>query len=37
MTWTNFNALNARQLGLSSAETAPKKRFALVSDSRAAK
>jgi len=37
MTWANFNALNARQLGLSSAEPAPKKRLVLVSDSRTAK
>lgn len=37
MTWTNFNALNARRLGLSSSETPPKKRLVLVSDSRTAK
>jgi hypothetical protein len=37
MTWANFNALNARRLGLSSAEPAPKKRLVLVSDSRTAK
>ena len=37
MTWANFNALNARRLGLSSTEPAPKKRFALVSDNRSAK
>lgn len=37
MTWANFNALNARRLGLSSTETPPKKRLVLVSDSRNAK
>lgn len=34
MTWANFNALNARRLGLSSADQAPKKRLVLVSDSK---
>lgn len=37
MTWANFNALNAKRLGLSSPETPPKKRLVLVSDSRTAK
>lgn len=37
MTWANFNALNARRLGLSSADPAPKKRLVLVSDSKHAK
>lgn len=34
MTWANFNALNARRLGLSSHDPAPKKRLILVSDSK---
>jgi hypothetical protein len=34
MTWANFNALNARRLGLSSSDPAPKKRLVLVSDSK---
>jgi hypothetical protein len=37
MTWANFNALNARRLGLSSPESAPEKRLVLVSDSKHAK